>query len=89
MKHTRIFLLALIGWLSAVAAWAIDPPKKEVRAVWLTTVYGLDWPHRPATNQQSRVAQQQALIDILDRLQAANFNTVFLQTRLRDLPLGH
>ena len=83
MKHTRIFLLALIGWLSAVAAWAIDPPKKEVRAVWLTTVYGLDWPHRPATNQQSRVAQQQALIDILDRLQAANFNTVFLQTRLR------
>ena len=29
------------------------------------------------------MAQQQALIEILDRLQAANFNMVFLQTRLR------
>ena len=25
---------------------AVEPPKKEIRAVWLTTVYGLDWPHK-------------------------------------------
>ena len=79
----RACFLALIGWLCGWIIWAGVPPKKEIRAVWLTTVYGLDWPHRPATNPQSRMAQQQALIEILDRLQAANFNMVFLQTRLR------
>ena len=62
---------------------AVEPPKKEIRAVWLTTVYGLDWPHKPATTEAGRKAQQQALLDILDRLQEANFNMVFIQARLR------
>ena len=57
--------------------------QKEIRAVWLTTVYGLDWPHKPATTEAGRKAQQQALLDILDRLQEANFNMVFIQARLR------
>lgn len=42
---------------------AVEPPKKEIRAVWLTTVYGLDWPHKPATTEAGRKAQQQALLD--------------------------
>ena len=46
-------------------------------------VYGLDWPHKPATTEAGRKAQQQALLDILDRLQEANFNMVFIQARLR------
>lgn len=79
----RACLLVLIGWLCGWTLWAVVPPKKEIRAVWLTTVYGLDWPHQPATDARSRIAQQQALIEMLDRLQAANFNMVFLQTRLR------
>lgn len=58
-------------------------PKKEIRAVWLTTIYGLDWPRSYATDQVSALAQQQSLCDLLDRLQDANFNTVFFQTRLR------
>ena len=64
-------------------AAAVDPPKREVRAVWLTTVYGLDWPQRPARDERSRQAQQEALREILDSLAAAHFNTVFLQARLR------
>ena len=79
----RACVLVLIGWLCGWTLWAVVPPKKEIRAVWLTTVYGLDWPHQPATDARSRIAQQQALIEMLDRLQAANFNMVFLQTRLR------
>ena len=39
---------------------AVEPPKKEIRAVWLTTVYGLDWPHKPATTEAGRKAEQQA-----------------------------
>lgn len=45
--------------------------------MWLTTVYGLDWPHNPATTETGRKAQQRDVCDILDRLQDANFNTVF------------
>ncbi len=58
-------------------------PKQEIRAVWLTTIYGLDWPTRTATDWDGRERQKQELRNILDRLHEANFNTVFVQTRLR------
>ncbi len=61
-----------------------DLPKREVRAVWLTTIGGLDWPHSYAQNSKSSIAkQQEELISTLDRLQAAGINTVLLQTRIR------
>lgn len=75
--------LLLILFLAFQGLFAVEPPQKEIRAVWLTTVYGLDWPHKPATTEAGRMAQQQALLDILDRLQEANFNMVFVQARLR------
>jgi uncharacterized lipoprotein YddW (UPF0748 family) len=58
-------------------------PKEEVRAVWLTSNYSLDWPSKPYKNSNDINFQQDELIDILDQLKAANFNVVFLQTRLR------
>lgn len=69
--------------LIAVACSLQAQSKYEVRAVWLTTVYGLDWPKVKATNEASRLKQQQELCGLLDKLQEANFNTVFLQARLR------
>jgi len=62
---------------------ASQAPKREVRAVWLTTIGGLDWPHTKAHDAESILRQKQELIDILDKLQAAKFNTVLLQTRIR------
>ena len=53
-------------------------PKHEIRAVWLTTIKGLDWPH-----SYSAYRQKQELINILDQLQKANINTVLVQTRVR------
>lgn len=58
-------------------------PKHEVRAVWLTTIGGLDWPHSYAQSANSIRKQQKELCDILDKLQQANINTVLLQTRIR------
>lgn len=58
-------------------------PKREVRAVWLTTLGGLDWPHKYAQSQASIQTQKNELIQILDRLKAANINTVLFQTRVR------
>lgn len=58
-------------------------PKHEVRAAWVTAVYGLDWPRTRATTPESIRKQQDELVEILDKLKAANFNTVLFQTRTR------
>lgn len=53
-------------------------PKREVRAVWITTAAGLDWPK--STN---RVEQQRSLRQIVADLKAAHFNTIIFQARAR------
>lgn len=60
-----------------------DSPKRETRAVWLTTYNSLDWPLSKATSSNGRMKQQQEFCEILDRLKAININTVLLQTRVR------
>jgi uncharacterized lipoprotein YddW (UPF0748 family) len=57
--------------------------KHEIRAVWLTTIGGIDWPHSYATTPQTVRQQKQELTRILDQLRQANINTVLLQTRVR------
>ena len=55
----------------------------EVRAVWLTTLMGLDWPKQPAHNIEQAEAQQKALCQMLDRLKGCGINTVLFQARIR------
>lgn len=74
-----IIILIFLSLLTPVMA----QPKYEVRAAWVTAVYGLDWPRTKATNPASMRKQQEELITILDKLKAANFNTVLFQTRTR------
>ena len=58
-------------------------PKREVRAVWLTTIGGLDWPHSYTQSELMAGRQKQELRDILDKLQRAGINTVLFQARVR------
>ena len=58
-------------------------PKRETRAIWLTTLANLDWPKTYARSAESIEQQKQELIDILDKYQKANINTVLLQARVR------
>ena len=76
-------IISILLYMAVLLPLAAQPPKHEVRAAWITAVYGLDWPHKPATTEAGRMVQQRDVCDILDRLQDANFNTVFLQVRLR------
>ena len=76
-----IFLTLLYSIL--LLPLAAQPPKHEVRAAWITAVYGLDWPRTRATSPAGIRKQQAELIEILDKLKAANFNTVLFQTRTR------
>ena len=78
----RTFLLIFISLLFITIKTAAQP-KCEIRATWITTLGGMDWPRNKATNANGIRRQQQELRDILDQLKKANFNTVMLQTRLR------
>ena len=77
----RIIILIVLGAILAGAR--AQEPKREVRAAWITAVYGLDWPRTRANSAAGIERQKQELIDILDRLKEANFNTVLFQTRTR------
>lgn len=52
-------------------------PKKEMRAVWITTVWELDWPQ----GKYDVAAQKQLYIDFLEKFQALNINAVFFQVK--------
>lgn len=78
----RTFFITLLLVISSFLP-VLSQPKYEIRATWLTTLGGMDWPRIKAGNASSIQRQQKELCDILDRLKAANFNTVLLQTRLR------
>lgn len=58
-------------------------PKHEVRAVWLTTLGGLDWPQTKANTPERINQQKKELLSILDKYKQAGINTVLLQTRVR------
>ena len=84
---TLLFTLLFPGFSQAAdngsLTYLVHSPKHEVRAVWLTTIGGLDWPHSYAQSARSIEKQKAELVDLLNRLHRANINTVLLQTRVR------
>ncbi|MDD7318175.1 MAG: family 10 glycosylhydrolase [Prevotella sp.] len=86
----KIIILSIVAALSLTAGAQREmninyggTPKREVRAVWLTTVKSLDWPETKATSPESIKRQQKELTDILDKLQKAGVNMVLMQSRVR------
>jgi len=79
MKRLTLFYIFLLCVVAIVSA----QPKHEVRAVWLTTIGGIDWPSCYAHDGTGIGQQQRQLTEMLNRLKAANVNTVLLQTRVR------
>lgn len=75
----KIVLLLILLLCFSAETFPSALPATEVRAVWLTTNYGLDWPH----NRTSQNEQKRELISILDNLKKNNFNTVMFQVRAR------
>lgn len=63
-------------FLSFIICYA--QPKEEVRAVWIATVFNLDWPRTTGMNNQMNEMR-----NLLDVLTDANFNTIMLQVRAR------
>ena len=52
-------------------------PQKELRGVWVTTAWGIDWP----MEEYNATAQKQKYIDYLDLLVENKMNAIFFQIR--------
>lgn len=90
-RFSFLIYLLLVEVLQAAAQFQLPDslstpaasPKREVRAVWLTTIGGLDWPHSYAQSKASIAKQQGELCRLLDQYAKAGINTVLIQTRVR------
>lgn len=76
-------LIIILSLLLAFAQKTSATEKYEIRAAWITTIGGLDWPASKATSAYGIKRQKDELCRQLDMLKEANFNTVLFQTRLR------
>ena len=68
---------ALAAVLLAIAALPMSSGVREVRSVWMATVWALDWP----SSTSSTTAQKNEMVKYLDVLQKNNFNAVYFQVR--------
>lgn len=75
----------LLCWIAGIITFLplLAQPKYEIRASWVTTLGGMDWPGKKANSPEGIKRQKQELCQLLDQLKEANFNTVLFQTRLR------
>ncbi|MBC7746074.1 MAG: family 10 glycosylhydrolase [Flavobacterium sp.] len=60
----------------------VDPnapifPKKEMRAVWVASVFGLDWPQ----SVYDVTAQKKQYTDYLDKFKSMNINAIYFQVK--------
>ncbi|MEN9918764.1 MAG: hypothetical protein RL662_1200 [Bacteroidota bacterium] len=79
----RIYYTLLSVFISSLFVTQLSAltnhPATEIRAVWLTTNWNLDWP-RAGLDAES---QKRELRQLLDQLKQANFNTILFQARVR------
>lgn len=69
---------ALAAVLLAIAALPMSSGvKREVRSVWMATVWALDWP----SSTSSTTAQKNEMVKYLNVLQKNNFNAIYFQVR--------
>ena len=79
MKKLLLLLLSVITVSFGVSAG--EPVKREMRGVWVATIYGLDWPSKAGSDAATAKAQQAQLTSLLDRMKSAGINAVMFQVR--------
>lgn len=77
----KLFKSVFVFCIFSLLLFSLNAQNKveEVRAVWFTTNWNLDWPSPGQTPEE----QKRELRRLLDRLQEANINTIFFQARIR------
>lgn len=77
MRKILALLMICFLSLSALPAQAANSFEDDMRGIWISTVYGLDYP----STKNNITAQQNEFIEKLDELQKVGINTVFVQVR--------
>lgn len=73
------FVIAILGAVILLRGVSYPQiPKYEVRAVWVATVMGLDWP-----KTAEPAGQEKSLREIVRQIASARFNTIYFQVRGR------
>ncbi len=82
MKNLLLIMLYLFGAVLAQAWQQVNEgapePAREFRAVWVSTVYNLDWPSRAGLSAEQ---QKQELLAILNKAVQLKLNAIILQVR--------
>lgn len=80
IKKYLPILLAIL--LFPTLTWSADRfIKREVRGVWMATVFNIDWPSTTGYSYSVRNSQKKEMTQYLDVLQNNNFNAVYFQVR--------
>ena len=77
MKKFKIIILALIFMLSTFRLDVFAHTNTEMRGVWISSVYNMDWPK----TKNNITAQKKEYTDLLDKLKSVGMNTVIVQIR--------
>ncbi len=78
-KQSAVAVAAMLAAaFSAAPLQAQTPPDQEMRGVWISTAFGLDFPGGVGTNPTN---QRNRILTLLDEAEAAGLNTVIFQIR--------
>ncbi len=80
MKYLR-YVIVFFVFACYILPLVAESPKREMRATWVTTHYGIDWPTTKVTSPAGVETQKKELITILKKLQAAHMNAFTFQVR--------
>lgn len=75
MNSVKILILLL---LFQTNLFSQHSPKREMRAVWISTVDNMDWPSKQGLSDQE---MKDEMITLLDNMRSYNLNTVIFQIR--------
>jgi uncharacterized lipoprotein YddW (UPF0748 family) len=92
IKFTPVALTLLMGWVCSMCCLSLygqtcltagpeissTHPKHELRGAWISTVANLDW---PSSRTATPATQQAELRTLLDTMESAGINVLFLQVR--------
>ncbi|MDE5919358.1 MAG: hypothetical protein K2H05_07605, partial [Duncaniella sp.] len=79
-KVILLHILLAVLW-NSVTVVAQDIPKRELRGVWIATVWGIDWPSKAGCGPKVSERQRRELAELLDRCKRMNLTTVYFQVR--------
>lgn len=81
MNITYRIILSILIYSACFATLLAEDTKRELRGVWIATVWGIDWPQKQGTTHAIQKAQKTALTKILDQAADMNLNMVCFQVR--------